>query len=179
MKQHSPTVCNSVKSAFTTYFNIFWYFTFSLWLFAKICLTKFEDRFRNIFCGACMHVLSFCIASHYLIYYTDFHKNCDAAINKKFKRTTKIILRDFAIHGLILAITLLLIPLIKDGFDISSNYFLIGFLGFCVWIIVYGFAINLNDNVYGVSFKDLGFIYLICLIISFSFLLLIEYNKNV
>ena len=174
MKQRPPTVCNSVKSAFTTYFNIFWYFTFSLWLIAKMCLTSFEERFRDIFCGACMHVLSFCVASHYLIYYTNFHKNC----NKKFKRTTKIVLRDFAIHGLILAFTLLLLPLIKDGFDISSNYFLIGFLGFCFWMIVYGFAINLDHNIYGISFIDLGFIYLICLIISFSFLLLVQYNKD-
>ena len=170
MKQ-SPKVCSSAKNAFTTYFNIFWYFTFGLWLLGKFYLTSYEDKFLRIFCGASMHVLSFCVASHYLIYYTKFHYLC----NKKFKRTLKRCLIDFAIHGLILIITLLLLPIIKDGFDISSNYFLLGFFSFCLWMIVYGFAVNMNDNVYGISFKDLSFIYLICLVISFSFLLFYQY----
>jgi hypothetical protein len=174
MKQHPPKVCNSVKSAFTTYFNIFWYFTLSLWLLAKYWLKDYEERFKCIFCGACMHVLSFCVASHYLIYYTDFHKLC----NKKFKRNLKRGLIDFAVHGLMLVITLILLPTIKDGFDISSNYFLSGVFGFCIWMIAYGFAINMDDNIYGVSFKDLGFVYIVCLIISFSFLLFYEFSSS-
>lgn len=162
-----PKVCKKFGSAFTTYFNIFWYFTFGLWIFSKCYLRRFEEQARYIFCGASMHVLSFCVTSHYLIYYTNFHKLCE----KKFKRTLRIACVDFAIHGLILVLLLLLLPIIKDGFDASSNYFLFGFLGFCLWMVVYGFAINVDDNVYGVPFVDLGFIYLICLIISFCFLL--------
>ena len=134
----------------TFYFIIIWYS-----LLFNFLLNNNEQN-RQLIMGTSIHILPLLLISHYVLYYSDLYTKCMKKISLQ-----NYILNDIIFHYIPLIIYIILFNKINKRTSINSPFLLIGFFSILATLLIYGFIMGFDNNIYTVSFYKLGVCWLI------------------